>query len=108
MITIPMISFLAGVALGQRFKVMVLMPAVAIVLVLAVGGGVTHAQTFWSIFLTAVLAAVCLQIGYLTGIFVHHVQVAALSRRSSCLNSPKQRHGMPRASGLSGLANGRK
>ena len=89
MITISMISFLAGVALGQRFKVMVLMPAVAIVLVLAVGGGVTHAQTFWSIFLTAVLAAVCLQIGYLSGIFVHHAHMAALSRRSSSLNSPK-------------------
>jgi hypothetical protein len=89
MITISMISFLAGVALGQRFKVMVLMPGIAIVLVLAVGSGVTHAQTAWSIILTAVLAAVCLQIGYLTGLFVHHVHVAALSRRSSSLNSPK-------------------
>jgi hypothetical protein len=108
MITISMISFLAGVALGQRFKVMVLMPAIAIVLVLALGSGVTHAQTAWSIILTSVLAAVCLQIGYLTGIFVHHVHVAALSRRSSSLNSPKQQHGMPRASGLSGLANGGK
>jgi hypothetical protein len=89
MITISMISFFAGVALGQRFKVMVLMPAIAIVLVLAVGSGVTHAQTAWSIIVTAFLAAVCLQIGYLTGIFVHHVYVAALSRRSSSLSSPK-------------------
>jgi hypothetical protein len=87
MITISMISFFAGVALGQRFKVMVLMPAIAIVLVLAVGSGVTHTQTAWSIVLTAVLAAVCLQIGYLTGIFVHHVHVAALSRRSSSITS---------------------
>jgi hypothetical protein len=89
MIIISMISFLAGVALGQRFKVMVLMPGIAIVLVLTVGSGVTHVQTAWSIILAAVLAAVCLQIGYLTGLFVHHVRVAALSRRSSSLNSPK-------------------
>lgn len=89
MITISMISFLAGVALGQRFKVMVLMPAISIALILAVGSGVTHAQTAWSIVLTAALAALCLQIGYLIGIFVHHVHVAALSRRSSSLNSPK-------------------
>jgi hypothetical protein len=89
MITISMISFLAGAALGQRFKVMVLMPAIAIVLVLAVGTGVTHAQTAWSVVLMAATAAACLQIGYLTGIFIRHVLVAALSRRSSSLNSPE-------------------
>jgi NADH:ubiquinone oxidoreductase subunit 6 (subunit J) len=89
MITISMISFLAGAALGQRFKVMVLMPAIAIVLVLAVGTGVAHAQTAWSTVLMAATAATCLQIGYLIGIFTHYVLVAVLSRRSSPLTSPE-------------------
>ena len=39
MISISMISFLFGAALGQRFNVVVLIPAMAIVLVLAVGAG---------------------------------------------------------------------
>lgn len=89
MMTLSMISFLVGAALGQRFKVMVLMPAMAIVLVLAAGTGVTHAQTAWSIVLTTAIAATCLQIGYLIGIFIRHVVVAALSRRSSPLTSPE-------------------
>jgi hypothetical protein len=89
MIALSMISLLVGAALGQRFKVMVLMPAIAIVLVLAVGTGVAHAQTAWSIVLMAVAAATCLQIGYLIGIFIRHVLVAALSRRSSPLTSPE-------------------
>jgi hypothetical protein len=80
-----MVSLLVGAALGQRFKVLVLMPATAIVLVLAVGTGVTQARTAWSIVLMAAAAATCLQIGYLVGIGVHHVLAAALSKRSSPL-----------------------
>ena len=85
MITLSMISFLVGVALGQRFKVLVLMPAFAIVLVFAVG--TAQAQTAWSIVLMAAITATCLQIGYLIGIFVRQVLVSALSRRSSPLTS---------------------
>jgi hypothetical protein len=87
MMTLSMISLLVGAVLGQRFKIIVLIPAFAIVLVLAVGTGVAQAQTAWSIVLTAAAAATCLQIGYLVGIGVHHVLAAALSKRSSSLTS---------------------
>jgi len=40
MITLSIISLLVGAALGQRFKVMVLMPVIAMVLVLVVATGV--------------------------------------------------------------------
>ena len=80
---LAMVSLLVGVVLGQRFKVLVLAPATAIVLVLAVG--VMHDRTAWSIVLVAAAAATSMQIGYLVGIGVHHVLAAALSRRSSPL-----------------------
>jgi membrane protein DedA with SNARE-associated domain len=85
---LSMISLLVGALLGQRFKVMVLMPATAILLVLAVGIGVTHAHTAWWIVLMAAAAATSMQIGYLIGIGVRHVLAAAWSRRSSRLTSP--------------------
>ncbi len=86
--TLSIISFLVGAGLGQRFKVMVLLPAFAVVLVLAVGAGVALAQTAWSIALTAIIAGTSLQIGYFVGIGVHHVLTAGLSWKSSSQTSP--------------------
>jgi membrane protein DedA with SNARE-associated domain len=88
MIILSVVSLLVGAVLGQRFKVMALMPATAIVLVLAVATGVTQAQTAWSIVLMVAAAATSMQIGYLIGIGIRHVLAAALSSRSSPLTSP--------------------
>jgi hypothetical protein len=86
-IALSTISFLFGAALGQRFKVVVLMPAMPIVLILAVGAGVTYAQTAWWIVLMAAAAATCLQFGYFAGIGIRHFMVAVPSRESSPLTS---------------------
>jgi hypothetical protein len=74
------VSFLVGAALAQRFKIMVLIPAVATVLTLAVGIGVTNAYTSWSIVVTAATAATSVQIGYLIGMSIHGLLAAASSR----------------------------
>jgi hypothetical protein len=87
MMILSMVSLLVGAVLGQRFKVMVLMPATAIVLILAVGTGVTHAQTAWSIVLMAAAAATSMQVGYLIGIGIRHALAAVWSNRSSPLTS---------------------
>ena len=87
MIALSMFSFLFGAVLGQRFKVLVLMPAMAIVLMFAVGAGVTQAQTVWWIVLMAAAATTCLQFGYFFGIGIRHFLVAAQSRESSPLTS---------------------
>jgi hypothetical protein len=87
MLTLSMISFLFGAALGQRFNVVVLIPAIAIVLVLSVGAGVTHAQAGWWIVLMCATTAMCLQFGYFAGIGIRHFLVAAPSRGSSPLAS---------------------
>jgi disulfide bond formation protein DsbB len=92
MITLSMISFLFGAALGQRFNVVVLIPAMAIVLVLSAGAGLTQAQTAWWIVLMAATAATCLQFGYFVGIGIRHFLVAATLRRSSPLEHTSARH----------------
>jgi hypothetical protein len=74
------VSFLVGAALAQRFKIMVLIPALATVLTLAVGIGVTNAYTSWSIVVTAATAATSMQIGYLIGMSIHGLLAAASSR----------------------------
>ena len=77
MMTFSMVSLLVGAVLGQRFQVIVLVPAVAIALVLAIGTGVTHGDTGWSIVLMGAAAATSVQIGYLIGIGIFHVLAAA-------------------------------
>ena len=82
MISFSMISFLFGAALGQRFKVLILVPAMAIVIMIALWAGGTQAQSAWWIVLMAVSASACLQFGYFAGIGVRQF-LAAASRGSS-------------------------
>jgi hypothetical protein len=97
MISFSMISFLFGAALGQRFKVLVLVPAMAIVIMIALGAGVMQAQSAWWIVLMAVSASTCLQFGYFAGIGVRQFLAAAPS--TGALRSAEHHHGMPRARG---------
>jgi hypothetical protein len=82
MMTLAMISLLAGMVLGQRFKVLILVPALALALVLAIGSGIARADTIWSIILMGATAGTSLQIGYLAGVGIRHALVAARASRS--------------------------
>ena len=83
MILLAVVSVLVGALLAQRFTVMVLLPATAIVLVLAFGTGLTHAHTAWSMVLTAGTAIIGMQIGYLLKSSICYVLARVLSGRSS-------------------------
>ena len=85
MILLSIVSLLAGLALAQHFKVMVLVPASVIVLVLAVGTGATQAHTVWSVILMTAAAATSIQIGYFIGIGIRHFVATAVSGRPSSL-----------------------
>ena len=85
MIATSMISFLFGAVLGQRFTVLVLIPAMVIVIVLAVGAAVTHPQASWWIIAMAAAAAVCLQCGYFAGMFIRHFMLNVPSQSPSSL-----------------------
>jgi hypothetical protein len=56
-----------GSALGLRFKIFVLLPAILLGLLVGTAYGIAHGETTWSITLTNVVGATCLQLGYLSG-----------------------------------------
>ena len=87
MLTLSIVSLLVGAGLAQHYKVLVLIPSTAILLVVAIGTGVAQAQTAWAIVLMVAAATTCIQIGYLVGVAVHHVLVANWSSGTSPLTS---------------------
>jgi hypothetical protein len=90
--TLAMISLVVGMVLGQRFKVLVLLPAIALALVLAIGGGIVRAESAWWIVLVAAAAATSLQIGYLIGVGIRHALVAARASRSPVTSLTRPAH----------------
>lgn len=75
MISTSIISLLLGATLAQRFKVVALVPAMAIVMILAAVAEGTPPQGIWWFFKIAAAAAVCLQIGFFAGIIAGHFLV---------------------------------
>jgi hypothetical protein len=61
---------LVGVALGLRFKVLILVPAIGFAAVFALVVGLANGDTFGSILLAIVIVGIAIQFGYLAGIFL--------------------------------------
>jgi len=76
MVILALISLLAGVVLGLRFKVLVVVPASTATLLVAVGIGLGRADSLWTIVLMAEAAVASLQIGYLAGGIIGYVLAA--------------------------------
>jgi uncharacterized membrane protein YfbV (UPF0208 family) len=72
MISTSIISLLFGATLAQRFKVVALLPAMAIVMIVAAMAQGTPVQGVWWFVKTAATASICLQVGFFFGIFVRH------------------------------------
>src|SRR5260370_24858558 len=64
------LCFLAGIALGLRYKVLILVPAVTLAMIFAMIIGVACADHFWSIVLAMVVLGTAVQFGYLAGIAI--------------------------------------
>ena len=73
MISVLMLSFLFGAVLGQRFNVLVMLPATIVVLVLFAGAGIVRPLAAWDIVKAAGMAAILLQGGYFTGLILRHI-----------------------------------
>ena len=67
---LAIISMLAGIALGLRYKVFVLVPAVSLTIMFAMMGGIAHGDRLWSILLAMAILGTAVQIGYLAGIMI--------------------------------------
>jgi hypothetical protein len=82
MVTPAIIGLLVGTFLAQRFKVLVLAPVILLfAVILAFGAGIARADAGWTVGLTAAVTIVGLQIGYLLGIGIRHLIVAARASR---------------------------
>jgi hypothetical protein len=64
------LCFLAGIALGLRYKVLILVPAVTLAMIFAMIIGVARADHFWSVVLAMVVLGTAVQFGYLAGIAI--------------------------------------
>jgi hypothetical protein len=69
-VELAVISFLAGIALGLRYKVVILVPAVILVVIFAMIVGIARGDHFWSIILAMVIVGTAVQLGYLVGIAI--------------------------------------
>jgi hypothetical protein len=77
MMMLLLISLLLGMVLGQRFKVLALLPAMAFVLLGVSSAGLAGSQGLWLTVIMAVGAIASLQIGYLAGISIRYFLAAA-------------------------------
>jgi hypothetical protein len=75
--TFALISLLVGMVLGQRFKVLVLLPTIAVAVLVTTGTGLVHADSGWSIVMMAAATAASLQVGYLAGVTIRHMLAVA-------------------------------
>ena len=83
MTMLAMTAVLIGAVLGQRFKVLILVPAIIIGLAVILAIGMAHHDNLWSTLLAMALITTALQIGYLGGIVIRFVIAAARVGRNS-------------------------
>ena len=81
MLLLGIFTLLAGMVLGQRFKVLTLVPAGLLILLFAISAGAALGETSWQIGLNAVIAIVCIQLGYLFGLGIRHFLLISRARR---------------------------
>jgi hypothetical protein len=65
------IWLLVGVFVGQRYKVLVLIPTMALAVTVTLAP--THFQTVWQIFSEVLLTTTTLQVGYLIGVGIRYL-----------------------------------
>jgi uncharacterized membrane protein len=78
---VSMISLLMGMVLAQRFKVLALVPAMAVVILLAIAAEFARGAGFWPTALSAVSAMVIVQIGYLAGTAIRSLLAIGQARK---------------------------
>jgi hypothetical protein len=88
MLQIATISVLIGMVLGQRFKVLVLVPLLLLTLFAAVIAACARLEPGWTIAETAGSVIVGLQVGYVLGLSVRQLMVRVRARRLHGASQP--------------------
>src|SRR6266849_7948064 len=103
MLVLTIISFLIGVILGLRFKVIVLVPAFGLALALIAVSGIVMEEGVWRPVSTTVAVVTFLQLGYICGsilrIAFYRTRVADHGRASTPASTEVSRSGRSEPSG---------
>jgi hypothetical protein len=75
------VGFLIGMAVAQRFKVLMLIPVVLLTLLILIAGSVTRTEALWTTALAALIVIGSLQIGYLAGSALRHARAGDAAPR---------------------------
>jgi hypothetical protein len=67
------IFFLTGATLSERFRVLILFPAIGLVVIGTAAVGIAHGDSVRAVTMTIAFTATALQIGYLCGLIAHAV-----------------------------------
>jgi hypothetical protein len=76
-----LLALLIGAVLGMRFKVLVLIPAIGLIVPAIVAAGMIRGESVASLAVIAIVAGSCLQIGYLAGAVTRYATAAARAGR---------------------------
>jgi hypothetical protein len=72
MLMLSLLMLLIGCVLGLRFKVLILLPTIAFVWMVYLTVGLARSDGISAILVGGMLAAICLQVGYLVGAMIQH------------------------------------
>jgi uncharacterized membrane protein YjjP (DUF1212 family) len=75
-----LISLFIGFLLGQRFKVLILVPGLALTLIVTFGAEVARGEAIWAIARMEMALITSLQMGYLAGTGMRHLLIVARAR----------------------------
>ena len=91
MLMLDLSMLLIGSALGLRFRVLILLPAIGLVWMAYLAAGVVRGDAISAILVGGTLAAICLQIGYLVGASVAHGPLTSRANKISRSVFPAQK-----------------
>jgi hypothetical protein len=92
MSVVVILSVLTGMVLGQRFEVLILVPATLLAFLLVLGFGFALAEAASILLLASLAAIVSLQVGYLFGVGIRHLLLIARANRLRAVSFRQTRH----------------
>jgi uncharacterized membrane protein len=87
MSTLTLLATLLGAALGMKFRVFILIPAIGFALVVILTYGIERGTSVSGILIAVLVASSCLQVGYIFSIVARYGIALARSGRKVSLRS---------------------
>ena len=78
---VVILALLLGAVLGMRFKILILLPAIACTVIIITTGGIASGGHGLAILVMAILGAICLQLGYFGGATTRHIMAVSRAGR---------------------------